>query len=66
MQESRFFETLNKKTVIVTLNTGEKLAGVISCNSQNSYDIVVEGKDSTSWLIPKAGILKIQFSGGQK
>lgn len=65
MQENKnsFYEGLNKKHVIVTLQSGEKLSGILSANAFNQFDVLLDMKEQ-SYLLTKASIVKIMFSGG--
>lgn len=68
MEQTRhkgFYETLNGKHVVVTLQTGESITGVLRADNYNVYDVVLDCKNE-SFLIPKSCIVKVMFSGGAK
>jgi small nuclear ribonucleoprotein (snRNP)-like protein len=60
-----FYESLNGKTVVLTLQNGDTLTGRLSSDNYNVYDVLLDAKDQ-SYLIPKASVMKVMFSGGVK
>lgn len=57
-----YFESIAGDVVKVHLTTGREMEGILSANTFNRYDVMVENSEGV-FLVPKAGIEYVQVIG---